>query len=1355
MQIPVSGIDFPFTSGDFALLPEPFYFNQSIVKYNNRVYQCIVSNNDTEFIFGKWELLSSDSRKLNALDRIMGYYQPTVNMPGLDLTQLVDGITYPNSTYLGNAFAPEDEYTLDTDLQDQPFNPTEVDTTSILWNGTAYIATSNTPTYSDVITSTNGTTWAFDNISNQPLALTDILYSGTKYVISSQNTATPILVSDDGIVWTTTGLTTGTVSIDSTSLNSVAYLNGTYVAVGDNIVTSSDALTWVERYRYTNLLLNGVSAISIPNFNGFVAVGYGPDYSVIPTITKSVVLRSLDGITWTDSTPTGSMETFNAVISSTTSIVILGENGTIFTSINASNWVDVSTGTDLLIDATYSNSLSLFVAVGNTGVILTSNDDGATWSTSTSGTTENLNSVIWNDDLSEFIVTGDNNVILHSADGTTWTSTNVFVTEPTVYDVQGDAFTAGYGPEELVPGVVSDNLTMIITTRPGTNWDADVYAHVGYNVVSVEIVPTVYQTTFSFAGYTQSPAQVSVYLVDGTTGLATRLYSPSFTIDWILKTVELPTALTVGDKLIINIYEVGNGDQLEKSNSQTDPIRINTSTGFNEIYLNCNYSATLTSGSGVIQPGTAPVDTIATETDATDDTILCDHIDHMVLNAQIVFEGDVFGGVIADTHYYIKTISTVTNKITISDTLVNGVAGATFALTTDTGSMEVVVQVGSGQVWEDPIVYNNGSKLHLGNTTRVTQTSSTTNSITCNSTSGIAVGESIVFSDTMFGPDITPQTVYYVESIIDANEFTISTTPSGSALTLTDAVGGALAITNDYAFGIADNGISAKIIFAAQYDDTVDYINYTVFGETYPDQYGYTIPETQLIAGDGTVGPFTLINYVSGDNPDNAVVEINGLRILDTEYTISSLNNTLIFDGITPLTPSSSDTIAVTSYNLTARQYFNTQYDITGATVSAISFVNNSTNPVQVTTSTAHGLTMPTLTAGSFVVGNYYKVVSLGTTTNTQWNTIAGTTGVTYYIGKGFTCANDGTGLGNGTAMNVPKVRIDGVLGSVQLNNNTYYVNVLSSTLLGLYYNIELDDPVISVSSYTSGGYVWSDETFTVVNAFSIDQDNVDRLWVTINGYRVPSSSLRLNANNNLSILSPITTGDSITITSMMPSATPSQEVYLQNVNKSGIQTIYRANTQTRTWLTQPLYNTDTTIYVNDVTRLTDTTVQSITASAPVDGIISVGLDADKNIISQVIVYNSTTSSYVNSTNYYVEIVDIAPVLQITDGVTAGDSLIVTTIQGNLVYINGEQIKFTTVNLSANTLSGLQRGTNGTGTQTYIPLYAEVFGILSTNLMPLTDYTQTWNSNVYNVTDGDPLQISDTDPAIFLNTDIS
>ena len=246
-----------------------------------------------------------------------------------------------------------------------------------------------------------------------------------------------------------------------------------------------------------------------------------------------------------------------------------------------------------------------------------------------------------------------------------------------------------------------------------------------------------------------------------------------------------------------------------------------------------------------------------------------------------------------------------------------------------------------------------------------------------------------------------------------------------------------------------------------------------------------------------------------------------------------------------------------------------------------------------------------------------------------------------------------------------------------------------------------------------------------------------------------------LNANNDLSILATISASDTIIITSMMPSATPNQEVYLQNINKSGTQTVYRSNTQTRTWLTQPLYDTDETIYVDNVTRITDTNVINVIAPAAVDGITSIGLTVDKRIISQIIVYNTTTSSYVDPANYYVQVINLAPILQITDGVTAGNSLVITTIIGNLVYINGEQIKFTSVDLDANSLSGLQRGTNGTGTQTYIPLYTEVFGILSTNLMPTPDYTLTWNSYVYNSVDGDPLQISETDPAIFLNTDIS
>jgi hypothetical protein len=55
-------------------------------------------------------------------------------------------------------------------------------------------------------------------------------------------------------------------------------------------------------------------------------------------------------------------------------------------------------------------------------------------------------------------------------------------------------------------------------------------------------------------------------------------------------------------------------------------------------------------------------------------------------------------------------------------------------------------------------------------------------------------------------------------------------------------------------------------------------------------------------------------------------------------------------------------------------------------------------------------------TAGNFVVGIKYKIASLGTTTQLQWNTIANTTGVTYVVGSIFTAAAVGASSGDGTA---------------------------------------------------------------------------------------------------------------------------------------------------------------------------------------------------------------------------------------------------------------------------------------------------------------------------------------------------
>jgi len=1767
-------------AGSYAYLPEPFYFNQSIVKYNNRVYVCIISNNDDEFIFGKWELLSPGDRRLNALDRIVGYYQPTVNMPGLDLTQLVNGISYPNPIYLDNPFEPDQQFTYDTLLSDQEFYPTEIDIKGIVYDGSNYLGPSDSPEYSAIVSSPTTQSWSINTLSNQVLNATDIIYANGLYVITTNNSATPIYRSNNGISWTTNGQFTPygysgyddlpydvtSLSVSSLSLNSVAYGSNKFIAVGENIISSTDTYSWTERYEFTDGLLNQLNGVTYANtgsFSGFVAVGSSQEYDYSSGLTQIVdrnaILISSTGDTW-NKLSSISPQTFYTVTFGNGILLAAGENNVKYYSQNGTTWfginqtevLSVNTATNVIVvtstigfsvndpiritsafsnlsvgttyyiqavvnstqlrvssssggsaitlavgdpstrtwvnaypmgetlkDLIYANSI--FMAVGQNGFIETS-PDGIFWTSQTSGVAENLNAITYNSAESLFVVVGDNNTIIQSSDnGVTWTSSSVFVQDPTVYDVVGNPFQSGYGPEELVPGFVSDNLTMIVNTRPGTNWDVTEYAHVGYKVFSLELIPLdAIQTVYSFAGYVQTPALIYVAIIDGTTMLSNSIYEPQYTIDWINFTITLNSPLTftpVTDKLRIDIYEVGNGDQLVKSNSETDPLRYNSVTGFTEIYLNCNYSDTIFNGGGAIRPGTEPRYVNAIQTDSIDDTILCDSVDSFLLNSAIKFQGNVFGGLQEDTTYYVKTISTFTNKITVSTSynIGSGTAGPTYQVTTNSGSMTAVIQTGSGLVWSDPFVYHNGNKLVWGITGTVTRTKNTNNRLTVNTTSGLAANDPITFSSNIFG-GISPNVTYYISQVIDNNEITISTSPGGAEVVLTAATGSAQFITNDFAIGIQPNSVQAKLIFVDSYVQGTDYLVYSIFGETTPDQYGYTIPTAQLIASTGS-NTYALTNYLGGANEYNAIVEVDGIRQTISQYDINVNNSNITF--VSP--PPANSIITVTTYNLTDRQYLNTQYGITGSPGAAsltlnignsvhepgydtlvtagffiigteyiietigttdftlIGAASNTVGIAFVATGAGTGTGTAAIgwssgvitTAGSFTIGGNYEILTVGTTdftligspdnnigtmftatgvgsgtgtagtglfgpgpdylelssgntSNLNINdtitfsspTIGGlVAGVTYYVVEiidstkfaistlvggdpitlttesgamtgstnplsvsdvsgvnntitppldvvsvtatdsvtdyitcddtsnfviGQTIIFRGTSFGGintnglvyfvrsvidstdftimdetGTLVTVTtdtglmiatvggtptvtittsqphnfieneKIRIDDLTGADQLNNNVYYAHIINSTVFEIYTEPydpafgAVNYPVTTINAYISGGYVWKDGLFTlitttttgssssgniitvqstenleantpviftkygndvgdnilggiiygttyyvkevlnstsfkisatrggtiftlttataVVNVTQWEQTNVDRLWVTVNGYRVPSSKLRLNPDNNLSILTTIVAGDEVIITSMIPSSTPNEEVYLLNVNQTNNAVVYRANTETRTWLTQNLDITDSTIHVYDVTRITDIVSQTNTTPAAIDDKHYIGLIADKNIISNITVYNETTGEYIDSENYRLIIEDLSPILEIDNGpyITAGDILLITILEGNLIMINGEQIKFTNADLTNNTISGLQRGANGTSANQFVPKFTEVYSLLSNNRMTNINYQLTWNSDIYNATLGDPLQISETNAAEFLRTDIT
>ena len=103
--------------------------------------------------------------------------------------------------------------------------------------------------------------------------------------------------------------------------------------------------------------------------------------------------------------------------------------------------------------------------------------------------------------------------------------------------------------------------------------------------------------------------------------------------------------------------------------------------------------------------------------------------------------------------------------------------------------------------WEFPIPLNLGPwysseidifSSYIGGTNTmdgtISQTSSFNNAITCDSTQGLNVNDYIIFNGTPFG-GVNVNTTYYVLSILNSTQFTISMSEDGTPVSLTNATG--------------------------------------------------------------------------------------------------------------------------------------------------------------------------------------------------------------------------------------------------------------------------------------------------------------------------------------------------------------------------------------------------------------------------------------------------------------------------------------------------------------------------------------------------------------------------------------
>ncbi len=235
-------------------------------------------------------------------------------------------------------------------------------------------------------------------IAAHALAGVVFLSDGTSY----RRVNTPVITQPTNEV--TSGLVGGT-------LRNVIVGGGGFIATSDD-----DGETWAARTSGTTQILNGASFGSVGGTNYFIVAG-----------NTGNLRFSTDAITYTNATGQGAGGFIDVHIANNISVSV-GGNGAIFYSTNGTTYTAATNTntTQQLNGVTYSQSLNLWIAVGNAGTITTATDPTGTWTVQTSGTAQNLlEATVFNNAI---YIVGATQTLLTSTNGTSYTSLSAGVT---------------------------------------------------------------------------------------------------------------------------------------------------------------------------------------------------------------------------------------------------------------------------------------------------------------------------------------------------------------------------------------------------------------------------------------------------------------------------------------------------------------------------------------------------------------------------------------------------------------------------------------------------------------------------------------------------------------------------------------------------------------------------------------------------------------------------------------------------------------------------------------------------------------------------------------------------------------
>jgi hypothetical protein len=311
---------------------------------------------------------------------------------------------------------------------------------------------------------TSGTIQAAVTVSTATLGhFTFTVYVTDAMGLSSNSLSGSFDVNPNSTAMNWTPQTLPVPSGSAIMLKRVRWSGSLFVAVGDSIFTSPDAVTWTERpVGLSSILMDATWTGS-----QFIAVGDG-----------GALLTSVDGSTWTPrSVPAGIVSpVLYGVAASTNRMVVVGkqslvnsptpDTGLILTSTDGVTWTEVPAISSILNAVAWSGSE--FVAVGDAvnqpiakAVALTS-PDGIAWTSHDMGTATLLvpADIAWNG--SRFVVVGSGGGAATSTDGGVWQESGV--------GAVGTSYAIGWSGQ----GFLACGIVYCYTSSDGIQWSGSV-----------------------------------------------------------------------------------------------------------------------------------------------------------------------------------------------------------------------------------------------------------------------------------------------------------------------------------------------------------------------------------------------------------------------------------------------------------------------------------------------------------------------------------------------------------------------------------------------------------------------------------------------------------------------------------------------------------------------------------------------------------------------------------------------------------------------------------------------------------------------------------------------------------------